>query len=152
MLTAIGVARGVGSWVALGATRKIKFCIGNSLFWPSQRPLLAGPRRVRPCALFCMFHKNTDFKKMLCFVQKYLKAYNTVGFKDPSWRHRAGSTYARCLVLLFFGEVSINCFFVIKKWKGLFYGGILVVLKIALGGSGPAPGMRAVYGYYYFEL
>ena len=45
------VTRLGGSWGTLGATRKIKFCIGNSLFWPSQRPLLAAPSRVRVCVL-----------------------------------------------------------------------------------------------------
>ena len=65
MLTAIGVERSVGSWVALGATRKIKFSIGNSLFWPSQRPLLAAPRRVPVCALsMAIIILSFDFFKL----------------------------------------------------------------------------------------
>ena len=51
LLTGIGVERGVGSWGALGATRQIKLSVGESLFRPSQRPLLAAARRVRACAL-----------------------------------------------------------------------------------------------------
>ena len=91
LLTAIGVERSRGSWVALGATRKIKFCIGNSLFWPSQRPLLAAARRVRVCVLLCMFHKNTDFKKVLLFVQnasKHKTWWDSGGAQGRSSRRR----------------------------------------------------------------
>ena len=46
-----------------------------------------------------------------------------VDFQNPLIREQ---------ILLFFGEVLINHLLLIKKWKGLSYGGILVVLKIAL--------------------
>ena len=60
------VRRGVGSWSALGAPRKIKFSIGFPLFWPLQAPLLAAPG-MRPVLYLFYFY---GFKKVTIFNQK----------------------------------------------------------------------------------
>ena len=59
------VRRRVGSWGALGETRKIKIPSLFSYFGRSRGPSFW----QRLCALFCMFHKYTDFKKVFFFEQ-----------------------------------------------------------------------------------
>ena len=69
-----GVTRVVGSLGALGVTRKIKFSLGNSLFWPLQTPLLAGPR-MRVVIGFQHFY---GFHKIVFMWLNMSIPYNTV--------------------------------------------------------------------------
>ena len=77
------VTRVVGSWGALGETRKIKIPSLISYFGRSRGPSFW----VRVCALFCMFHKDTDFKKVFFFAQnawKHMTRWDSGGAQGRS--------------------------------------------------------------------
>ena len=103
----IRVERVVGSWGALGSPRKIKFSLGDSLFWPLQGPPVLGATMRIPLGddeKVC-FQNDSDkiFKSGLAYtmVRSWGGAYLAYLHRINTRRHTGAKAYPRCSLRLF---------------------------------------------------